>query len=78
MIRVAGFLLLSIALAGCESGQTARPSTSNPTAPDASAAASGNRAMPAPDFTLKDLQGNSVQLSSLRGKGVVIAFWFLG
>jgi peroxiredoxin len=29
----------------------------------------------APDFTLKDLQGNEVKLSSLRGKPVMINFW---
>lgn len=30
---------------------------------------------PAPDFTLKDLQGNSVSLASLKGKVVVLDFW---
>ena len=30
---------------------------------------------PAPDFTLQDLEGNTVSLSSLRGKPVVINFW---
>jgi thiol-disulfide isomerase/thioredoxin len=29
----------------------------------------------APDFTLKDVSGNDVKLSSLRGKVVVIDFW---
>ena len=29
----------------------------------------------APDFTLPDLQGNPLQLSSLRGKYVVLDFW---
>lgn len=29
----------------------------------------------APDFTLKDLEGNSVKLSNFRGKVVVIDFW---
>ncbi|MBE0596984.1 MAG: redoxin domain-containing protein [Desulfuromonadales bacterium] len=29
----------------------------------------------APDFTLKDLQGNQVSLSSLRGKVVFLNFW---
>ncbi len=29
----------------------------------------------APDFTVKDLQGNEVQLSSFRGKLVVLNFW---
>ena len=30
---------------------------------------------PAPDFTLKDLQGKDLSLSSLRGKYVVLDFW---
>ncbi|GGH72920.1 peroxiredoxin [Filimonas zeae] len=31
---------------------------------------------PAPDFELKDLQGNSWSLKALRGKVVVLNFWF--
>jgi peroxiredoxin len=30
---------------------------------------------PAPDFQLKDLQGETVKLSDLRGKALVIHFW---
>lgn len=30
---------------------------------------------PAPDFTLRELNGSSVRLSSFRGKGVVLNFW---
>ena len=30
---------------------------------------------PAPDFTLKDIQGNDFTLSSLRGKYVILDFW---
>ncbi|HJV64664.1 MAG TPA: TlpA disulfide reductase family protein [Geomonas sp.] len=30
---------------------------------------------PAPDFTLKDMSGRAVQLSSLRGKVVLVNFW---
>ncbi len=30
---------------------------------------------PAPDFTLTDLDGNAISLSSLRGKPVVLNFW---
>jgi peroxiredoxin/tetratricopeptide (TPR) repeat protein len=33
-------------------------------------------ARPAPDFTLKDFDGKPVSLSSLRGKVVVLSFWF--
>ncbi len=30
---------------------------------------------PAPDFSLRDMNGNPVRLSSFRGKGVVLNFW---
>ena len=30
---------------------------------------------PAPDFTVKDLQGNEITLSSLKGKRVILDFW---
>ena len=32
----------------------------------------------APDVTLTDLDGHSFQLSSLRGKTVLLNFWFRG
>jgi cytochrome c biogenesis protein CcmG/thiol:disulfide interchange protein DsbE len=32
-------------------------------------------AFPAPDFSLSDLQGNTVKLSQFRGKPVLINFW---
>ena len=31
----------------------------------------------APDFTLKDLDGDPIKLSDLRGKVVLLNFWFL-
>ena len=34
--------------------------------------------MPAPDFTLPDVNGNNVSLSDYKGKYVVIDFWFTG
>ena len=43
---------------------------------DAEKAAQGvSEGSPAPDFTLKDLQGRDISLSSLRGKYVVLDFW---
>lgn len=33
------------------------------------------KGMPAPDFVLKDINGNSVRLSDYRGKAVVLNFW---
>ena len=66
-------------LSACESGGAAKAlsskTASKTSTPEAPAA---KRSMPAPDFTLKDIHGSAVQLSSLRGKGVVLAFWFLG
>ena len=39
------------------------------------AAAPGAVGSPAPEFQLKDLQGNPVRLSNFRGKPVVLHFW---
>jgi peroxiredoxin len=47
-------------------------SAAAPISPDAPPAAVGK---PAPDFTLKDLDGNAVRLSSFKGK-VVVLEWF--
>ena len=41
-------------------------------------ATGGSPGVPARDFSLKDLEGKTVTLSSLRGKGVILSFWFLG
>jgi hypothetical protein len=32
---------------------------------------------PAPDFTLRDLEGREVTLSGLKGNAVLLDFWFL-
>ncbi len=54
-------MALLLALPGCSrKEQPAQP------------AVAGN---PAPDFTLKDLSGKEVKLSTLRGKVVVLNFW---
>lgn len=54
------FLLFIIAIS-CSKPESEQPVTSNP--------------MPAQDFTLKDITGNDVKLSSLKGKAVVVNFW---
>lgn len=65
---ILAFFLLSIMPFNCDSNKSAdisqeekKPQASEP--------------KPAQDFTLKDLNGNEVKLSSLKGKAVVINFW---
>ena len=36
------------------------------------------RGKPAPDFTLKSLEGEEVMLKSFRGKPVLLTFWAAG
>jgi cytochrome oxidase Cu insertion factor (SCO1/SenC/PrrC family) len=45
--------------------------------PPAAPPAAARSAPPAPDFALKDLDGNTVTLAQLRGKPVVLSFYFL-
>jgi len=60
-----GLLAISSACNKPVTGSTARQEQSKPT---------GER-KPAPDFTLKDGDGNPFKLSDLRGKVVVVNFW---
>jgi cytochrome oxidase Cu insertion factor (SCO1/SenC/PrrC family) len=53
-------------------------SPSGPSAPLPRSGAAPTRRAPAPDFTLTDIDGKPWSLSSLRGKPVVLSFWFLG
>jgi thiol-disulfide isomerase/thioredoxin len=46
--------------------------------PTAPARATRKPAHPAPDFELKDVDGKTWKLSALRGKGVILSFWFIG
>ncbi|HEX2872575.1 MAG TPA: thioredoxin family protein [Polyangiaceae bacterium] len=75
--------LLGASLAGCTRKAEPEPSA-EPSAPAASVAAAAKSApapasaklgAPAPDFTLNDLDGRPVSLSSFRGKAVVLE-WF--
>ncbi len=38
----------------------------------------GKLGKPFPDFTLNDLEGNALSMASLKGKIVVVNFWFIG
>ena len=72
-------LLLLVAL-GCSSGSAEGPSASTAkpgatTAAAATAVAAAEVGKPAPDFTLNDLDGKPVSLSSFKGKTVVLE-WF--
>ncbi len=81
-------ILLVLTVVGCGSTSTPEPTPLPPTATpvvtvetatpasNASSASSGNaNAIPAPDFTLQTLDGESVSLSDYRGKLVMINFW---
>ena len=53
-------LLFVLAAAGCQPGGTGRRA---------------EKGSPAPDFTLRDLEGKDLTLSSLRGRVVLLEFW---
>lgn len=47
----------------------------SPAKPEPAAAAKAVEGAPAPDFTVKDLDGKDVTLSSLKGNVVLVNFW---
>lgn len=62
--------------AGSSSAQTSGNASSQNTSGDTSSSQEGSgKKIMAPDFTLKDLDGNSVKLSDFRGKIVILNFW---
>ena len=58
---------------GCSAEQPA--SEASPAAAESPAASADSERELAPDFKLTDLQGESVELSALRGKTVILDFW---
>lgn len=72
-------LVMSLAVltaAGCMGGnRNFLPGDSTGALPSGSAASARWAGKEAPNFALKDLSGNIVQLSDLRGKPVLINFW---
>ncbi len=76
--------LLVLTVVGCGSTSTPEPTPVPPTAtpvvteevaPSTPEQATNPNAVPAPDFTLQTLDGESVSLSDYRGKLVMINFW---
>ncbi len=77
-------VLLVLTVVGCGSTSTPEPTPVPPTAtpvvteevaPSTPEQATNPNAVPAPDFTLQTLDGESVSLSDYRGKLVMINFW---
>jgi len=88
--KIALIALVAISLTGCNASTKQAPATQaeeSTTQPQQEAAAteqtdataeqaeSASDAVPAPDFTLKDINGKELSLSSLRGKYVILDFW---
>ena len=73
MILAVGILAGS----GCGSDPENAASGSDNTGSQAQAPApaAASKGSPAPDFTLKKIDGGELQLSSLRGKAVIVDFW---
>lgn len=72
--------MAATAVCGCSAGQKEQQQTEATTqqetmAPQTEAVAPEGKENPAPDFTLKDINGKPLKLSSLRGKHVVLDFW---
>jgi cytochrome oxidase Cu insertion factor (SCO1/SenC/PrrC family) len=69
---------MGLVLAACGDNTATVPAQSIATAP---ASAKNQPAVKvavgstAPDFTAKDINGQTIQLSSLRGKAVLVNFW---
>jgi thiol-disulfide isomerase/thioredoxin len=68
------FLTLTAFLFSCTGNKTSNVQTAEPQ-PQTEVAAEQNQAPEAPDFTLNDINGKPLTLSSLRGKYVVLDFW---
>jgi peroxiredoxin len=71
LILISSCAALLLLTAACQ--DSSEPATS----PASKAAENGKAAIgqPAPDFTLKAVDGRSISLSSLRGKVVLVNFW---
>ena len=79
LLVAAGFLYNSlkdkVELSNLVAQTTAVPSEDPTADPDATAAPTATPRPAAPDFTVYDVEGNAVSLSSMQGKPVVVNFW---
>lgn len=64
-------------MVGCGDDSAQDAATAEQAAPPARTATAvpAGKGSPAPDFTLRRLDGGELQLSSLRGKAVIVDFW---
>ncbi len=63
------------ALLGCDSGYSGSPPSETPSSRPAAYQGRPSIGTHAPDFRLKDVDGNAVSLSEYRGKVVLLNFW---
>ena len=79
LLVAAGFLYNSlkdkVELSNLVAQTTAVPSEEPTADPDATAAPTATPRPAAPDFTVYDVEGDAVSLSSMQGKPVVVNFW---
>ena len=67
--------LAILAVSGCGSDKDESTEVDQKTAAAEPVAAPGSKGSLAPDFNLKRIDGGELQLSSLRGKAVIVDFW---
>ncbi len=72
VLYTVGLLLAFLLLSSCSAPQHTLTPLPKPQGEEAKIG------VPAPDFTMSDLKGESVSLSSFKGKPVIVAFWGMG
>ena len=87
LIFVLNLMLLFLSLTACSIANTTQPVTTNTRTTTASASTLTTTSTEetgvevgdkAPDFNIKDLEGNIVSSSDLTGKAVMLTFWGIG
>ena len=75
MKRTALFLIVAAMICGCKNKSNSQPVPQPVQAEEAIAEPAEEEGEEAPDFTLNDINGKPLSLSSLRGKYVILDFW---